>query len=297
MWRDHQYPMILASSHMSFQPKQEQGARTSTNPTNQNPNLKLSQAAADFMAQIEARELDPETVSEYRTAIWYLIEFVGCDAPLSELTAETPARFIDWLRKKPIAPRLAKTRPKTFTAAAVSAFFQWPPRTRQTTRLRTEQTVGKYWRTIAPFLQAIGLPTELRKRGPGRRPCLDLPPALVPMKAQIVAWWQDTLTAAAMRETTKRRCPPTARQRRRVLLVQGLVYLTGLRIEEALAALLRDLQGHWLLVRQSKTHKPRIVYLNAQALGLVEALHSPRQTLLYDLGEEPGARKHRKIVE
>jgi len=252
----------------------------------------LSSVAAEFMTAVESRELDKDTLAEYRTALWYLFEFLGCDPPCRELAGDTPPKYLDWLRKTPISPRMSKTRPKVFTAAAVNAFFKWPPRKKTTAKLRTEQTVGKYWRHIAPFFEFVGLPTELKKRGPGRKPNLDLPPALVPMRTTVVQWWADTLTAAAMPANTKRRTLPTARQRRRVLLVQALVYLSGMRIEEALAALRSDLEGHWLLVRESKTHKPRILYLNSQALGIVAALHAEsRQRTLFDLGEDSGAGK------
>lgn len=253
----------------------------------------LSSVAAEFIATIEERELDPATLAEYRTALWYLFEFVGCDAPCCELVAETPARFLDWLRKTPIAPRMSKTRPKGFTAAGVSAFFRWPPRKKATNKFRCEQTVGKYWRHIQPFFEYLGMPTELKKRGAGHRPNLDLPPALVPMRQTVIEWWQDTLTAVNMPASTKRRRLPTASQRRHVVLVQGLVYLTGMRIEEALAALRSDLDGHWLLIRETKTHRPRIIYLTAEALGIVEALHAGgRQTTLFDLGTDAGSRKY-----
>jgi integrase len=273
------------------------GARMSTNSSAETIEERLtwplSKAAAEFMLTIQARELDASTEAEYRTALWYLFEFLSCDPPCRELAADTPSKYLDWLRQTPIGPKMTKTRPRTFTAAAVAAMFRWPPRRKTTQGLRVEQTVGKYWRHIAPFFEFLGMDTQLRKRGPGRRPNLDLPPSLVPIKSTIVNWWRDTLTATAMPAKTKRRVPPTASQRRRVLLVQGLVYLTGMRIEEALAALRSDLEGHWLLVRETKTHKPRIIYVSAQALGIAEALHAGgSQRTLFDVGEDRGARKY-----
>ena len=148
------------------------GTRTSTNQPTPAEVLQLrlsgplSRAAEGFMIEIDGRELDKATLAEYRTALWYLFEFVGCDAPCCELVAETPARFLDWLRKTPIAPRMSKTRPKSFSASAVSAFFRWPPRKKCTEKFRCEQTVGKYWRHIAPFFVYLGMPTDLKNAAP-----------------------------------------------------------------------------------------------------------------------------------
>jgi len=253
----------------------------------------LSSVASQFMEWLESRELDPATVAQYRIALWYFFEFVGCDCSARELADDTPAKFLEWLRNTPIAPRMTKTLPRTFTASGVSFFFRWPPRRKKAKGLRVEQTVGRYWRHVSPFFEFAGLSTALHKRGPGHRPNLDLPPALVPMRTTILNWWLDTLTATSMPAKTKRRLPPTACQRRCVTLIQGLIYLTGMRIEEALTALRSDLEGHWLLVRESKTHKPRIIYLSSQALGIVAALHAARrQGTLFDLGEDCGARKY-----
>ena len=280
---------------MSFHREEHVGARTSANHSSlleQRLLLRLSQAAAAFMGEIDSRQLNERTVAEYRTALWYFVEFLGCDPPVRELADETPAKFLDWLRITPISPRMSKTRPKLFSPAAVKFFFDRPPRKKTTQRLRCEQTVGKYWRYMLPFFEYLGMPTRLAKRGPGRKPNLDLPPALVPMRTTVVNWWRDTLTATAMPAATKRRTLPTAAQRRRVVLMQGLIYLTGLRTGEALAALRSDLEGHWLLIRDTKTHKPRIVYLNGLALGIAAALHADfRQKSLFDLGEESGTEK------
>jgi integrase len=251
----------------------------------------LHQAAADFMEMIEARELAEETLSLYRTTLWDIFKFLACDPPVRELAEDTPAKFMDWMRKTPIAPRMSKTLAKKFTAASVSAFLAWPPRTRITESNRCEQTIGRYLAHSAPFFEFLGMPVRLPKQGPGHRPNMNLPPALVPMRTQIESWWRDTWTATDMPAKTKRRLPPTRAQRRHVLYVQGLVYLTGLRIEEALTGLLSDVEGHWLLIRQTKTHKPRIIYLNSESLGIMAALHADRQATFFDIGDE-GARKY-----
>jgi len=90
-------------------------------------------------------------------------------------------------------------------------------------------------------------------------------------------WWRDALAGGV---------PPTAGRRRGVVLRQALILLTGMRIDEALEALADDVEGHWLLIRESKTHQPRILYLSRQALGIVHALHAAsRQRCLFEVGD------------
>ena len=260
-------------------------------PPPQKPLLRLSEAAEQFMRTLTPRDLDESTLAEYRTALWYLIEFVACDAPTRELPADTLGKYMDWLRSTPIAPRMSKTRPKSFSAAAVSTFLTWPPRRKQTNQFRAEQTVSKYLRHIASFFDFLGLPTELPKRGVGRRPNTALPPAIVPMTSATCAWWRDTLTATAMPPVAKRTTLPSASERRRVVLTQALVLLTGMRIDELLSARAADLEGRWLLLRKTKTRKPRILYISGQALGIINALAGDRQRMLF-AAEDGGSSKH-----
>ena len=55
-------------------------------------------------------------------------------------------------------------------------------------------------------------------------------------------------------------------------MIQALILLWGVRLKEGLTAALDDVEGHWALCT-GKTGM-RIGYLNSQALGIVQALHS-----------------------
>ena len=74
--------------------------------------------------------------------------------------------------------------------------------------------------------------------------------------------------------------------RKRVVLTQALVLLTGMRIGEALRAAAADVEGHFLLLPPAvvKTGVPRIIYLSGQALAIVDALRpaARQQTLFVD---------------
>jgi len=233
--------------------------------------LKVSEAAAEFMRRQAARLREKRTLDEFRVKIWSFFEFLGCDPPQRELPGETPAKFLEWLRRTPIAPRKQRL-PKEFSPPAVAGFFQFRPRRKKSDgQLRTEQTVGQYWRTIRPFLEFLGLRTELEDLD---RPNLALPPAMVPMRSTIRQWWEDCLASGE-----------SPCNRRRVVLTQGLVLCTGMRIKELLSARTIHVEGRFLLIPKTKTHAPRIVYLNRQALAIIAALHpDAAQHLLFEPG-------------
>ena len=109
-----------------------------------------------------------------------------------------------------------------------------------------------------------------------------LPPPLVPTRATVRGWWRDCLSGPAV--------AGSAADRRRVVLTQALVLATGMRIEECLAAEIANVEGHWLLLPETKTHVPRILYLSGQALAIVAALHPPaQQQTLFDAGDDQAA--------
>ncbi len=230
------------------------------------------------------------TLQEYQTALWYVIEFAGRDAAVGELPADFARQWVQWLRMTPAAPRRAWTRPRTITAETVSAFFAWPPpRGQPSATPRREQTIGRFWRMGRPFLAGLGLEVALPKRPRGGRglggrdyaPRLTLPPPLVPTRSQIAAWWQAMLDPG---QGTAR-----ASLRRRAVLMQAWVLLTGMRIGEALAARQDLVEEHWLLLHPEavKTGRPRLVYLTRQALAIGEALNrwsGDGQALMFGLG-------------
>ncbi|MGO9113382.1 MAG: hypothetical protein ACLP9L_29480 [Thermoguttaceae bacterium] len=251
------------------------GEAATKSPPVQRPLLHLSEAAAAFLANQIARGLAKRTIEEYRLVLWSILEYAGCDPPIRELPGDTCVRYLRWLRVTPSAPRRSKTLPRNLSPGSVAGFFAFPGRRKQTASYRQEQTIGRYWRHAEPFFAFLGLKTEIEDKRD--RPNLVLVPPLVPSRKTIRNWWRDALTGAI---------PPPPSKRRQVVLVQGLVLLTGMRIDEALEALVDDIEGHYLLVRESKTHQPRILYLNQQALGIVAALHAgSQQRTLFDAGD------------
>ena len=110
------------------------------------------------------RGLEPNTVAEFYAVLWSFLEFLGRDAPIGELTQDIPEKFLAWLRHTPIAPRKRKreNRPTSFDAGSVTAFFHWIGWKADERGLRSETTVRKYWRYIAPF-SSCSIRTTARK--------------------------------------------------------------------------------------------------------------------------------------
>lgn len=226
------------------------------------PDRRLSDAAREFLATIadpdEARS--PATINEYRYVVWSVFEFLGCDPPLRELTADLANQYVAWLKRTPVAPRCCKL-PRHVTAATVSAFFAWPPLRRKSTgRPPAAQTVKKKLTHAAPFFKFLGRPPKLKKR---ERPSSFAPLVRVPKRSQVVAWWREYLDGSG---------PASPGHRRAVVMFQGALLLTGARLFDALGAKLEDCEGNWCLLRTTKTRRPRIIYVPSQAMGIARAL-------------------------
>jgi integrase len=242
---------------------------------------RLGDAIAEFFVELDQRGGSPRTPIDYRQSAWSLLEFLGINAPLRELGDDVGRRWLRWLRATP--PRQAKpwSMPKTFSPQNVSRFLADRAAGRGTAAVRRcakrkEATIGRFWRHGAPILRFLGLPTDL---DPQERPRTKRGYSVVCTPAEIAAWWQRYLEAGnapVPRPGGKAIKPATAGQRRRVVLLQGFLLLTGLRIGEALRADLDDLEGSWLLVGRTKTNTPRIIYCSAQALGVAAALRGQK---------------------
>jgi integrase len=229
--------------------------------------------------------LGDRSLSDYRNTLWSIIEFFACDPPIRELGDEAPRKYLAWLRETPVAPRRPRSLPREITPGTVSGFLGWPPKRAAARGPRGEQTVGRYWRTAKGFFQFLGMPTALAL---DERPNLALPPPLVPGKRDVARWWQEYLEEGRDTRAIAAGAYPRGSAAERVVLMQALVLLTGMRLGECLAARSSDVEGHWLLLRTSKTGKPRILYLSARALGIAQALRTRyRPGLLFaDVDEE-----------
>jgi hypothetical protein len=115
------------------------------------------------------------------------------------------------------------------------------------------------------FFGWLGLPTTLPI---DERPNLALFPPVPPSRQEVWQWWGECLAGKKAADRAK------PARRARIVLMQGLILLTGMRLEEVLLALLCDVEGHWLLIRPERTKKrePRILYLNGQALAIASIL-------------------------
>ena len=253
-----------------FEPGQTRRFAAPADQRGQSPGqLLVSQVIAEYFEVQRRRGIAGRTLDEYRNALWYVIEFLGCDTPIRDIPANFPIQFLTWLRDTPMAPRKPRSLPEDFSAASVSMFLRQPPPRSQTTRPRSEQTIGRYWRHTHAFFASMRLDTKLTLDD---RPNLSLPPALVPARSEVRGWWEETLDAA--------QGTATASQRRRVVFLQSLLLVTGMRLGEALKALQEDVEGHWLLLRPGmvKTRRPRILYLSGRALGVAAALRNGWRT-------------------
>ena len=251
-------------------------------PASARPLLHLSEAAADWMERQRRRGLAQRTLDDVRLVLWNVIEFIGVDLPQRELVADMPRAYLAWRRITPAARRKAGSLPADFSRASVARFLDpnRPPRRERAGEMLSEQRIGHYWAHAGPFFAFLGLPVAIEDQRD--LPNLRLPPPLVPRKATVQEWWRDCLG-----HTTPNH---SAADRRLVVLIQGIVLATGMRIEEALRASMANVEGNWLLLERTKTHAPRILYLSAQVLGIVAALHPPAaQRVLFDAGDDPGA--------
>jgi integrase len=233
--------------------------------------LRFSTAAGDFLTAQGRRGISKGTLAKYRQSLWSLVEFLSGDYPTQELGRDVGLSWLTWLRETPAAPRRRGTLPKEISPETVRSFLTAPPPRSEPRGDRCEQTIGTYWRYAKKFLASLGCDVDLPRH---ERPNLAIPPPLVPTPAIVVQWWSEYL--ADNRPRTQR-----------VVLMQALLMLTGMRLGEALAARLDDVEGHWLLVRKTKTHAPRILYLSRRALGIAQALRQryANPLLIADAGE------------
>ena len=126
---------------------QEGSARRLPAPPTYPPQTLLSVAAGQFLHQRETRDGNAlRTVQDSQSAIWYVIEFAGRDAPIEDLPEDFAARWIEWLRMTPWRPRKAWSMPRRITPQTVRIFFAFPPPRGEAVRMRREQTVGRFWR-------------------------------------------------------------------------------------------------------------------------------------------------------
>jgi integrase len=230
---------------------------------------RLSEVFLEFLNWQRSRGRSPRTLLEYQSVFWGLVEFLQCDPPLRELPAEVMAGFLRWLREEPIRRRPAWSLPREINSATVGDFLRRPGRRLPAGPPRSEQTIGRWYREADRFFRWAGLECPIEAED---RPNLALPPPLVPRRAEILAYWQQVLDGGWS-------C--AAAVRRRVVLTQALVLLTGMRIGELLAAGRGDVEGHWLLLRPEivKTRRPRLVYLSARALAIGSQLSVGSQFL------------------
>ena len=254
------------------------------------PDARLSDAVAAFLQQQKGAE---RTRSETKHGLFQYLEFVAADFPIRELRREdpdcpyAPVEFLAWLSETPCAPRKAHSLPKQITPSTVAHFLAAPPPRRSGGGQRSEQRLGAIFRAVRPFFAWLGFDTSLPA---DERPNLDLPPPIVPKLDQVAAWWTHMLTAPGLKMANNdRKKPVSPALRRRGVLTQAFALLTGLRLGELIQARLADVEGPWLLIRETKTGKPRIIYQSPAALGLAAALRIPDdgQLLLFPEEDEP----------
>ena len=202
---------------------------------------------------------------------WSLLRFVGADLSLLALQKLHPnlaAEWIAWLRATEPTQAIPWSLPKGFTQQGVAEFLRdcqlHPPRPMAGKTRRRNATVNRCWRDGgSQLLKWLGQPAKLTRQELPKRGC---PTPFVPTIDDLVGDWQGILTA--------RTGAATPSQRRRVVLTQAFLLLTGLRKGEALLVEQDGLAGHFLFVPAAitKPRIPKLICVNAQALGIAAAL-------------------------
>jgi integrase len=260
----------------------------------------VSEIACRIFETLKQDGKKPETVNGLRYAFYSFFEFLGKDMRLSELHhwnrqqmraqrqrgVQRPdtlfVRYLIWLRQTPSQPRKPGSLAKEITPAAVARFFAEPPQRTGRTGKRCPRTIGSYKRTISRLIRALHCKTELPKQ---YAPSTWMPPVILPEVPELSAWWNECLERGKRdsKGLDVRKRAEIVRDSQRVVLMSGLLYLTGMRIGEALQAKLADCDDHWLLI-PGKRDCLRIIYLSSQALGLASAMRASekaRQKLLF----------------
>ena len=217
----------------------------------------------------QPRHLSPKTLDGNRSVAWSLFRFLGADLSLTALKKLHPtlaAEWLGWLRANPPTQAKAWSLPKTFSRESVAEFLKHCD--------ATPEMAGKTRRRQLdrrPLFAGRRQPT-LQVAGPdGPPPKKDLPrprrlPPMVPTIDELAARWREILNGQYGEAT--------ASQRRRVVLTQGFLLLTGLRKQEALLVEQNGLEDSFLLVPGgiTKPRVPKMICLNGQALGIAAAL-------------------------
>ena len=206
-----------------------------------------------------------------RQVAWSLLRFVGADLSLLALQKLHPnlaAEWIAWLRATEPTQAIPWSLPKGFTQQGVAEFLRdcqlHPPRPMAGKTRRRNATVNRCWRDGgSQLLKWLGQPAKLTRQ---ELPKARRPTPFVPTIDDLVGDWQGILTA--------RTGAATPSQRRRVVLTQAFLLLTGLRKGEALLVEQDGLAGHFLFVPAAitKPRIPKLICVNAQALGIAAAL-------------------------
>lgn len=238
----------------------------------------LSEVAAELLAEAQRDGLAKVTRDEKRSAFLKLFRYLGCDPPLRDLTADTPAEFVRWLRATPRFRNPQGSVPRSIDRPSIQRYLE---------RVRSielpalpppeEKSLSRDWTWVSQLLRRAGLDTSLTRRD---RFALDDLPVRLPALDVVAARWQDLLGKTATMTWID------GRDAWRVVRVQALLMLTGMRLGECLAARREDLEGRWLLLRKTKT-KPRVIYVSRQALGIAASLRRRPQQLLFEDPDSP----------
>jgi hypothetical protein len=213
--------------------------------------------------------LSQKTLDGNRSVAWSIFRFVRANLSLYALRKLHPtlaAEWLQWLQANPPTQAKAWSLPRDFSRESVALFLQdcdATPEMAGKTR-RRKSTVNRFWRDggsqLCKWLGQTARPTKKDLPRPRRTQ------PLVPTLEEIAARWRDILIGG--------QGEATASQRRRVVLTQGFLLLTGLRKQEGLLVEQRGLQDSFLLVpgEITKPRVPKMICINGQALGVAAAL-------------------------
>jgi hypothetical protein len=223
-----------------------------------------SEVVTAYLARRQADGHPKRTLDGDRVEAWSILRFLGRDLTLEAIRKLHPnllAEWIDWLRQTEATKARPRSLPRDFSPASLARVLAAPPLSMG--RPRRESTIMRHLQHGRQLIAWLGQSQKLdRKRMPRPR---KLPP-MVPDFDEIAEYWRGVLRG--------RQGDATSAERRRVVLSQAAMLLSGMRKEEALFCERGCLEGQWLLLRPDwvKTGVPRLVCLNGQALGIAAAL-------------------------